>query len=238
MIINLNNSVLLKELAELSASGVAGTDKNNRVEIIFSKEALIGFATNLIWMYEDIDKNKRAHIHIDPLGKKDISGNQALGFFLTPSSPSLVVVVNDLRESDCYYRKWENYKEINIRNEIRKSINIKEPAYDDSIEEYELGYSNIADIAIYNQENMNITGDYMQVVFKINYEGLKDFATMLLIFANNYRIGNEYQLANINQKNFEYNMGVMLSSKSCEMTLKCKELGCVYDYEPEFGISR
>lgn len=235
MIINLNNSVLLKEVAEVSDSSIEGIDKNNRVEIIFSKEALIGFATNLIWMYEDINENKRVHIHIDPLGRKNISGNQALGFFLTSSSPSLVVVVNDLIESDCYDRKWENYKEINIRNEIRKSIDIKEPACDESIEEYELVYSNIAEIAIYNQQNINITQDYMQVVFKLNYAGLKDFATMLLILANNYKVGSEYHLANINQKKFQYNMGVMLNSSSCEMTLKCKDLGCVYDYEPEFG---
>jgi len=126
-------------------------------------------------------------------------------------------------------------RNINIRNEIRKSIEIKEPACDESIEEYELGCSNVADVSIYNQENINITQDYMQVVFKLNYGGLKDFATMLLIFVNNYKVGNKYHLANVNQKKFEYNMGIMLNSSSCEMTLKCKDLGCIYDYEPEFG---
>jgi len=235
MIINLNKSVLLKEFAELSVTGVEVTDKNYRVEVAFSKEALIGFATNLIWMYEDINENKKFHIHIDPFGRKNIPGNQALGFFMTPSSPSLVVVLNDVMESDCYDRKLENYKEIYIRNEIKKSIEIKEPACDESIEEYELGYNNIADVAIYNEENINITQNYMQVVFKLNYIGLKDFATMLLILANNYKTGNKYHLANINQKNFKYNMGIMLNGNSCEMTLKCKDLGCVYDYEPEFG---
>lgn len=235
MIINLNKSILLKEFAELSISSVEGIDEQYRIEITFSKEGLIGFATNLIWMYEDIDKNKKCHIHIDPLGGKNISGNQPLGFFLTSSSPSLVISINNL--SDYCDIKCENYKEINIKKEIEKSIEIKEPASYESIEGYELGCNNIADIAIYNKENYNITNkDYMQVVLKLNYDGLKDLATMLLILANNYKEDESYKLANINQKEFEYNMGIILNSNSCEAILKCKGLGCIYDYESNFGV--
>lgn len=78
MIINLNETVNVEELSELFLSGIE-IGKGCRVELTFSKEALIGFATNLIWLYEDIDNEKNVHFHIDPLGG-EIQGNQALGF--------------------------------------------------------------------------------------------------------------------------------------------------------------
>lgn len=37
------------------------------------------------------------------------------------------------------------------------------------------------------------------VFFEINYKGIKEFATMLLVLANNYKEGQEYPLAHVNQ---------------------------------------
>ena len=53
MLINLTKSVLLKEICKIS---VVGNDVENAefVEFELSQEAIIGFATELIWLYDYI----------------------------------------------------------------------------------------------------------------------------------------------------------------------------------------
>lgn len=58
MIINLNETVSVEELSELSLSGVEFS-KECKVELTFSKEALIGFATNLQTSYDVWDSAPR-----------------------------------------------------------------------------------------------------------------------------------------------------------------------------------
>ena len=65
MIINLNGNVDLCEYAKVSVRGI-NVETIDRVEFSFSKEALIGFAKNLIWMYEDIDRNSKFYVCTDP----------------------------------------------------------------------------------------------------------------------------------------------------------------------------
>ena len=36
----------------------------------------------------------------------------------------------------------------------------------------------------------------------------------------------------------QYNMGILFSKESPEVIIKCKELGCVYDYAPDFGVMK
>ena len=94
MIINLNKSVPLKELCKISAIGYT-TDEAKCIEFTFSHEAIIGFATELLWMYEDINDSKKMTISTYPL-QVDPSPCQAIGFYLTPNSPLLVLKVNSL----------------------------------------------------------------------------------------------------------------------------------------------
>ena len=61
---------------------------------------------------------------------------------------------------------------------------------------------------------------------------------MLMILANNFFTGYEYLLANLNQDTLQYNMGIIFSKESPEVVIKCKELGCVYDYAPNFGVMK
>ncbi|RKI98335.1 hypothetical protein D7X87_26920 [bacterium D16-54] len=230
MNLELNKYVEIEEISELTLSGVnIGSDC--KVEFTFSKAALIGFATNLLWLYEDIDKERQTHIHIDPLGG-EIPGNQALGFFLTPRSPSLIVQVGERQILD----KKMICKQINIKNRVNTKIEIKEPACEEAIEEYELGLQNIVDIRIVNKYGEDVSEKYVQIVLKIGYETIKKLAVMLMTLANNFSFGCEYLLANLKQSILQYNMGLIFSKESPEVIIKCKELGCVFDYVPDFGI--
>ena len=226
MILELNKHVEIEEISELALSGVS-VDRDCKVEFIFSKAALIGFATNLLWLYEDIDRKGQTHFHIDPLGGR-IPGNQALGFFLTSKSPSLIVQVGERQILD----EIKICKQINMRNKVNKKIEIKEPACEESIEEYELGLQNIMEIRIVNKYGRDVSEKYVQIVLKIGYENL---AIMLMILANNFYPGCEYLLANLKQSILQYNMGIIFSKESPDVIIKCKELGCVYDYVPDFG---
>ena len=232
MILELNKHVQMEEISELTLSGVS-LDKDCKVEFTFSKAALIGFATNLFWLYEDIDRMSQTHFHIDPLGGK-IPGNQALGFFLTSGSPSLIVQVGERQILD----DIKICKQINIRNKVNKLIEIKEPAREEAIEEYELGLQNIVDIKIVNKNGEDVSKKCVHVVLKTGYETIKNLAVMLIILANNFFSGCEYLLANLNQDILQYNMGILFSKESPEVIIKCKELGCVYDYAPDFGVMK
>ena len=65
MIINLNDNFDICEYIKVSAHG-KNVETIDIVEISFSKEALMGFAKNLIWIYEDIDINKKFYVCTDP----------------------------------------------------------------------------------------------------------------------------------------------------------------------------
>lgn len=232
MMLELNKHVQIKEISELTLSGI-NLDKDCKAEFTFSKAALIGFATNLCWLYEDIDRMGQTHIHIEPLGGR-IPGNQALGFFLTSKSPSLIVQVGERQILD----DIKICKQISIRNKVNKLIEIREPVCEESMEEYELGLQNIVDIKIVNKNGEDVSKKCVQIVLKIGYETIKNLAIMLMILANNFFTGYEYLLANLNQDTLQYNMGIIFSKESPEVVIKCKELGCVYDYAPNFGVMK
>ncbi len=105
MLINLTKSVPLRELCKITAIGHM-TDTAQWIEFTFSHEAIIGFATELLWMYEDINDNKKLIISTNQL-QVDPAPNQAVGFYLTPDSPMLVLKINSLME--------KNKKDTNIK---------------------------------------------------------------------------------------------------------------------------
>lgn len=234
MIINLNENVDIEELSELTLSG-GGIDKTCRVEVTFSKEALIGFATNLIWLYEDIDDKRSVHFHIDPLANP--GANQAMGFFLTPDSPSLVIQVGGIKKSFVKTKNFGKLRQIEKQHIISRKFDVKEPSPDDlSLEEYEIGLRNIADIKIMNDDNIDFTGSCVQTVLRIGYNTLKKLATMLLVLADNYSDNYSYKLANVRQKQLEYNMGILFTETSPDVVIKCKNLGYIYQYDRNFGV--
>lgn len=219
MIIDLNGNVDLCEYAKVSVRGI-NVETIDRVEFSFSKEALIGFAKNLIWMYEDIDRNSKFYVCTDPLGGVP-SGNQVIGFYLTMGSPILTFRVNSLD----YQHGIQSGNVSQSRG--KKCIEILPPANDDLVEEYELGFRNLAEITIHNKYNMDISKDIYEVFLEINYEGLKNLAILLMKLADNYKEGAEYILEQANE--------IILTPDSLPVKLKMNDLGNVYDYETDFG---
>lgn len=225
MIINLSEGVDLCEYVKVSAHG-KNVEIINFIEISFSKEALIGFAKNLIWMYEDLDINKEFYVCTDPLGGVP-SGNQVVGFYLTTGSPILTFKVNSIKnhngQKNNSMGRYQNPK-------TEKSIEILPPSLDDKcIEEYELGFRNLAEISIYDKNHMDISKDIYEVFFEINYGGLKNLAILLIKLADNYQEGAEHTIGQANS------LEIILTRDSLPLKLKCSNLGSVYDYEPEFG---
>lgn len=237
MIINLNKSVPLKELCKISAIGYT-TDEAKCIEFTFSHEAIIGFATELLWMYEDINDSKKMTISTYPL-QVDPSPCQAIGFYLTPNSPLLVLKVNSLvdgTESRCEYKNW---KEIGIPpKKGNLYYNVKEPSDVDCelicVEPYELSKKNIVNISVFNENGEDISQYYSTVTFEINRKGIIDLATMLLIWANNCKNAEEYPLAHIDKANYGYNFGVILTCDSIATKFKCCDLGTASDYDSRF----
>ena len=88
MIINLGDNFESYDFVKVSANG-RNIENIKTVEFTFNKEGLIGFAKNLVWLYEDMDVNKKFYVSTDPLGGVP-SGNQVIGFYLTADSPILV----------------------------------------------------------------------------------------------------------------------------------------------------
>jgi len=164
-----------------------------------------------------------------------VSGNQALGFFLTPQSPSMIFSLNSVRERGVMNIDVTNLKKIPIKHKFVQEFEIKQAASYESIEEYELGFNNIAQIRILDANGKNVVSENLEIVFNINYRGLKDFATMLLVLANNYESNQEYPVAHSKFIETQYNMGILLTEKSSKLVIKMDNLGCVYNYDICFG---
>lgn len=234
MIINLTKSVSLRELCKIS---VIGNTKEvaYRIEFTFSHEAMIGFATELLWIYEDINDSRTLTISTHQL-QVDPSPSQALGFYLTPESPMLVFKINSLKEKEEKEFKCKNWKEISIkRKNVNQYYNVKSPSDEDDefifLESYELSKKNLININIFNEEGENISKLYNTVILEINRKGIKELATMLFVWSNNCKEGDNYLLPQINNSKIGYNLGILLTQDSLSTNFKCNDLGSAYDYD-------
>lgn len=238
MIIDLTQSVLLKEMCRIFAISNNSVIAE-RIDFTFSREALLGFATELLWLYDDINEQNKRIIATHPL-QIDPSPNQAIGFYLTPNSPTLVLKVNFLDESEDDSIVQKNIKEIDIRKKnINQYYNVKNPSeeseieYDEFIclETYELSRRNIVDIGIVNTKGDDITNCFSTVIIEINRKGIKALATMLLVWANNCNESKEYLIFQNGCTDSGYNLGIVLTQDSIPTKLKLDDLGTVYDYD-------
>ena len=234
MIINLTKSVLFNEMCRIKAISRV-TETAGCLSFVLSQEAIIGFATELLWLYDDINEKKKIIIETHPL-IKDMAPNQAIGFYLTPSSPTLMIKINYLdvdeqAEVDGIKEIYIRHKEANqyyyINNPIDE-VQIENQGYI-CLESYELSRRNIGDIVVYNTQGENITNTISSVIIEINREGIKNLATMLFVWSNNCN-GNEYLLAQNGKNNNGYNLGIILTKDSVPVELKTGYLGTIYDY--------
>lgn len=237
MLINLTKSVLLKELCRITAFGFT-QDIAQQIEFTFSHEAMIGFATELLWMYEDIDENDRSVMCTHQL-QVNPAPTQAVGFYLTSDSPELTLKINSLTEKIEDGDLYENWKEINIRSKNEELyFNVKNPTAEDiefiTLEAYELDRKNIVRIKVLDEEGNDITKGYRTVVWEINRDGMKDLATMLLVWADNYREGCAYALPQMDNPKQGYNLGILLTRDSIPCKFKAHDLGVANDYDSRF----
>ena len=232
MIVDLTRNIIPKEYMRLTVVNNS-TDEVGDLTLIFSREAILGFATELLLLYDDIDDSRELNISTHPL-KTDPCPNQAIGFYLTPESPSFMLKINSLQCGNKEIGNVENKRNIFIYNP-----NLKEKFYIDTdmdyeemvIESYELSRRNILDISIKNTDGIDITDKCSAVVLEINRQGIKDFATSLLIWSNNIGNHTEYLLAKDESSNEEEtNFGAILTSDSVAVKVRSKELGTIYDY--------
>lgn len=97
-----------EELFEVNGDNVIGVrvcdnkgidiSKECRVQIEFSKNALLGFATELIRLAHNYQDGKHTHLH--PVEESLISQN--MGVYLTPESSELIVDCNDFKPIEEY----------------------------------------------------------------------------------------------------------------------------------------
>ena len=74
--------------------------KECRVQIEFSKNALLGFATELIRLAHNYQDGR--HTHIQPVKKSLVSQN--MGIYLTPESSEVIVGCNDFNPIEEYLK--------------------------------------------------------------------------------------------------------------------------------------
>lgn len=236
MMINLTKSVPLKELCKISAIGNA-SQKAKLVEVTFSNEAIIGFATELLWLYQNINNQSKKIISTHQL-RVDPAPNQAIGFFLTPESPIFVLKTNSLEEEGIYDSRKCKEIRINGKN-TNQYYNVADSDIETGemicLETYELSKRNIVDIKVLNDNGEDVTKSFDSVIFEINRDGIKAFATMLLIWANNCKNGDEYLLYHTNSMEKGYNLGIILTENSLLTKFRCDYLQTVYEYDDKFN---
>lgn len=232
MKINLTQSIHLEDLCKIS---VVGCPEEIIGEIILSlsPEAILGFATEMIWLYEDVG-NRKMRINTNPLGI-DPAPNQAMGFYLSSNNPSLMMKVNTLIEDKISSSQVVNSCEISIRNRnTNQYYEVKEPVDEmigwSCIEPYELSGRNIINIVVLDKGKNDITNQCSTVTIELNRDGLKSLSTMLLVWLHSCK-ENEYLLPRIGQLELGYNLGVILTGDSIATRFRCCDLGQIYQYD-------
>ena len=216
------------EMIKLEAKGKTECEINY-IEITFSQDALKGLASNLLWIYEDFDRDRKILEETLPLGNP--AGNQVFGFYLTTNSPTFVVHIdNDILKENIIFNE-NKYKEmVNNQNEIE----ISAPLDDDSPEEFERSFENIVSIKVYAENQKDITQDINYVSLQMNFEGLRNLGIVLLDIMKNYKEGSMYDFEQFND-NKKYENRIVLAKDSIPLKLKCGFLGTAFDYEHNFA---
>lgn len=233
MKINISQSVGKMELCKITVNSYTNK-KPYRVVIQFSKEAIIGFATELARIYDDIDDEFRLTIETYQLGV-DSAPNQALGFFLTSDSPMFLFKLNTL-SSKLFNdeTKKVSYEEITIRNKSSNQFAVIDTDEEDNedivVDFYEMSKENIVQICVFDEFDHDISSDCDVLIFEINHVGIMNFVTMLLVWANNINNRKEYPLVKMNCAKKGYNFGILLTEDSINTSFQFKKLGNAYDY--------
>ena len=147
--------VFKPEMIKLVAKGEK-VQEISYIEMSFSKDALIGFASNLLWIYGDYNRNRKIIEETIPLGNP--IGNQVFGFYITTNSPTFVVHINDdfFKEQISFNDK--RYSEMIFNQRV---LELEPPSDDDLPEEFEKNYENIVSIKVYDKTLKDISQEIL-----------------------------------------------------------------------------
>lgn len=198
--------------------------KNYKMVLEMSKEAMIGFGISLIRLEEGLPENY--DIRIEPLGSN--CANQSMGFFLTPDSPELFIYG---KEYGCLK---ENLIDITnnkkIKNECISKKNVDflvDLEWDDDYYEiYNIGFNNIANIKVYEDEN-EITSQ-CDIVLRLSKSAFLGLGTSLIRIAHKYKEEDFYLISPVEQNQ---KLGLYLTNKSIALEIKCKSLNNAFYYD-------
>lgn len=219
--------VFKPEMIKLVAEGEK-VQEISYIEMSFSKDALIGFASNLLWIYGDYNRNRKIIEETIPLGNP--IGNQVFGFYITTNSPTFVVHINDdfFKEQISFNDK--RYSEMIFNQRV---LELEPPSDDDLPEEFEKNYENIVSIKVYDKTLKDISQEIRFISLNINYGGLRNLGIVLLDISRNYKEDFKYAFEQY-KENEKYENRIVLAKDSIPLRIKCEYLGKAYDYEHEF----
>ena len=232
MLINISKKTDQKALCRITVNTFTNI-KPSRVLLQFNKDAIIGFATELIRLYDCVDEKQKITIETHQLGV-DPAPNQALGFFLTSESPVFMLKLNTI-QSILSHEDIEciSCEDIRIKNKCGNYYALIDTDESDAekvvIDHYQLSLENVARIRVFDEHDNDISRDSSALRFEINYAGIIGFATMLLIWADNID-KNEYPLVKMQSKEKGYDFGILLTEDSVKTSFQCADLGSAYDY--------
>jgi hypothetical protein len=239
ILISLNNPSLVRfgNFAEIKLTGKDFVSNEYEVQLKISKEALIGFAIYALRTSMSYDETNRFHIHLDPLGNP--RGNQPLGFFLTSESPRLIFTFNNLCHYEKYNEKLKNHssKQLEINQNLKLCYQPELDISEVGIETHEIGFKNIAEITIFDNNEVDVTDNCIDVILEITKNGLIGLGHEFLRLAHIFRIGKSYPISQIDSANAGYDLGFHLLPDSCRLTVICGEFENIFSYEPYFGIN-
>jgi len=220
----------VQEFAELKVYGKNIDASVCEIQLRMSKEALLGFATYAIRIANTTDDDFRHHWQVEPLS--DILAGQPLGFFLTNSSPSFVIMCNQLNEKIKNEKIWG--QEIPAKNKFRFKYEIPLEVNENVYEPFEIGFANIVDIKVIDKESKDITNRCGSIVLRINRNGLLEYGKNLLRLAHNYEVTKHYLLSHVKGSGNEYNMGILLLEDSSQLRIICVDNGNIFNHIKNF----
>ncbi len=211
--------------------GGSDISKSCKVILNLSKEALIGFSHEAIRLANLFPEN--CHIHVEPLGTS--LSSQSMGFFLTPSSPDLVVYCENqgtlidygVDKMNCVYKGKKNFNTLNLKYLIDMEFD------SDFVESYNIGFNNVAEMKVL-KEGEDFTRK-CTVMLKLSKNALLGLGTQLIRLAHNFDSSNNYFVEPINDGNLSCSIGFFLTPKSASLAVGCRNFNNVFYYDKDFG---
>lgn len=212
---------------------IEGRDISKDCKVIFrfSKEALIGFGIYAVRLYNTF--REYYHYQIEPLGES--LSNQAMGFFLTPGSPELVIGCKDF--GDLNGLGFSNKGNINKGKKNYSNFDtsfLVDLEFDNEYFEYHnLGFCNVGDLKVlYKNEDIS---PKCYITLMLSKSALLGLGTELLRLAHNFIDCKSLDSYPIEEHRMDCQLGFFLTQNSAALSVECKRFQNALYYDNKFG---